>query len=196
MHPRFVHLNLHSEFSLIDSLIRIPHLLEKCKKVSTGALALTDSNNLFAAAKFVRSSENAGVKPILGSEIDIVSKNKSIGRYKVVLLCQNKMGFENLCGLLSDLHQVEQNSESEGCQEEHLFDSPLDGLIALSGDLEGDIGRLIALENHNEAKARLDNWNDLFDSNYFCQVSRLGAPSEENYIRAEIYNGKKYRRLH
>ena len=98
MHPRFVHLNLHSEFSLIDSLIRIPRLLEKCKKVSTGALALTDSNNLFAAAKFVRSSENAGVKPILGSEIDMVSKNKSIGRYKVVLLCQNKIGFENLCG--------------------------------------------------------------------------------------------------
>ena len=184
MYPRFVHLNLHSEFSLIDSLIRIPRLLEKCKKSSTGALGLTDSNNLFAAAKFVRSAETAGVKPILGSEIDLVSKDKNIGRYKAVLLCQNRIGFENLCGLLSDFHQVDQNSKIEGYQEEQLFSRPLDGLIALSGDLGGDIGRLIVLENYKEAKVRLNNWSDLFNSNYFCQVSRLGAPFEENYIRA------------
>ena len=183
MHPRFVHLNVHSEFSLIDSLIRIPRLLEKCKKDSAGALGLTDSNNLFAAAKFVRSAEAAGVKPILGSEIDIMSDNKSIGRYKVILLCQNKIGFESLCGLLSDLHQVDKSSENGGYQESCFYKSRLDGLIALSGDVGGDIGRLIALGNYNEAKNRLNNWNDLFDSNYFCQVSRLGAPFEEEYIR-------------
>ena len=78
MHPKFVHLNVHSEFSLIDSLIRIPRLFEKCKEGSAGAVGLTDSNNLFAAAKFVSSAETAGVKPILGSEIDIVSENKNV----------------------------------------------------------------------------------------------------------------------
>ena len=183
MHPKFVHLNVHSEFSLIDSLIRIPRLLEKCKRGSTGAVGLTDSNNLFAAAKFVKSAETAGVKPILGSEIDIMSENNKIGCYKVVLLCQNKIGFENLCAVLSDLHQVDQNPEKGRFRERQFFDSRLDGLIALSGDVGGDIGKLIASGNYDEAKVRLNNWNDLFDSNYFCQVSRLGAPFEEDYIR-------------
>ena len=62
----------------------------------------------------MRSAEAAGVKPILGSEIDIVSENANVGCYKVVLLCQNKIGFENLCAVLSDLHQVDQNSAKEG----------------------------------------------------------------------------------
>ena len=71
----FVHLNVHSEYSITDGIIKIPQLINSCRKLEFSAVAITDINNLFAAIKFNREAKKAGIKPIIGSEVTIVSRN-------------------------------------------------------------------------------------------------------------------------
>ena len=104
MTPRFVHLNLHTEYSLVDGLIKIPNLMTKCQEDGLSAIAVTDSNNLFCAAKLVRSAEEAGIKPIVGAEVIIYSDDENVDKFTKTFLCQDRRGFENLCELLTSIH--------------------------------------------------------------------------------------------
>ncbi len=185
MRPRFIHLSLHTEYSLIDSLIRIPQLLDKCKKESLCAIGITDRNNLFAAAKFIRASEYAGVKPIVGAEVEVESREPTIGKFRKTFFCQNRLGFENLCELLTDFYRSDLVG-GHNYHEESLLKRNLSGLICLSGDLDGDIGKLILAGNLSLAEERLKNWNELFSGQYFAQINRLGRQSEEFYIKSVI----------
>ena len=182
MSPRFVHLNVHSEYSLLDSLIRIPRLLDESKKGSIAAIAVTDRNNLFAAAKFIRAAEETGIKPIIGSEIEILSGDPNVGSYRKTLLCSSRAGFEGLCEILTELHRSEVVGGRISYSEEELFKKSFSGLIGLSGDLDGDIGKLILAGKLDAAKERLIDWNNFLSGSYFCQISRLGRDFEERYI--------------
>ena len=93
MRDSYVHLNVHSEYSLVDGIIRIPQLIERCKKQKFSAVAITDLNNLFSAIKFNREAKKAGIKPIIGAEVTILSDNNNIGNYSSIFLCKNEAGY-------------------------------------------------------------------------------------------------------
>ena len=90
MSARFIHLHLHSEFSLVDSTIRIGELVKRCVALDQPAVALTDVNNLFAAVKFYRKAEAAGIKPVIGADIELADGNEAPSR--MTLLCRDRDG--------------------------------------------------------------------------------------------------------
>ena len=97
----FVHLHLHTEFSLVDGTVRIKSLIEKTLELGMPAVAITDQHNLFALVKFYRAAEKAGIKPIIGVDVLLRHPDNPDHRSRLVLLCQNRTGYLNLCELLS-----------------------------------------------------------------------------------------------
>ena len=97
----FVHLHLHSEYSLVDSTVRIPALIESCRADNMPAVALTDKNNLFALVKFYRKAIAAGVKPIVGVDLSILNPDDPQKPFSLVLLCQHREGYRRLSELVS-----------------------------------------------------------------------------------------------
>ena len=99
--PNFVHLNIHSEFSIVDGMVRIKPLIQHAKKSGMAAVALTDRMNMFAAVKFYKAAITAGIKPIFGAELVINQQSEKHPPFHVVALCQNQTGYHNLTCLIS-----------------------------------------------------------------------------------------------
>ena len=100
MSEPFVHLHLHTEYSLVDSTVRIPALMQRCAEDGMPAVALTDQNNLFGMVKFYKKAVAAGIKPIIGVDLRIANADDAEQPYTLILLCQNAVGYRNL----SELH--------------------------------------------------------------------------------------------
>src|SRR5690606_38681893 len=99
--PKFVHLQCHSEYSIVDGLLRIKPLIQQLQQERVGAIALTDQANLFAMVKFYQAAVTAGIKPIMGSEIWLENPQNEALPYRLILLCQNEIGYRNLTRLVS-----------------------------------------------------------------------------------------------
>ena len=102
MKNNFIHLHLHSEYSISDSLIRISDLVEKVSERKSPSVSITDHNNIFSLVKFYKQAIKNGVKPIIGIEIDIKDTESSNESFRIVLLCKNIIGFNNLSNLITD----------------------------------------------------------------------------------------------
>ncbi|MCW8909713.1 MAG: PHP domain-containing protein, partial [Gammaproteobacteria bacterium] len=101
MNPRFVHLRVHTEFSLVDGIVRIKPLMQTAVDQGMPAMALTDQSNLFAMVKFYKSAMAAGIKPIIGADVWIRPAIETEPPSRMVLLCQNNIGYQNLTQLVS-----------------------------------------------------------------------------------------------
>jgi DNA polymerase-3 subunit alpha len=99
--PPFVHLHVHTEFSLHDSTVRIPELMQHCAADGMAAIAMTDLNNLFGMVKFYKQAVAAGIKPIVGVDLRIANDDEPERPFHLVLLCQNTDGYRNLARLVS-----------------------------------------------------------------------------------------------
>ena len=111
MSNRFVHLHLHSEYSLQDSTVRLKPLIEKLRERDMGAVALTDLNNMFAVVKHYKAATAMGVKPIFGADVWIRHPQRKEQLSRLVLLCQNEQGYLNLKKLVSRAYQEGQSAE-------------------------------------------------------------------------------------
>jgi DNA polymerase-3 subunit alpha len=138
----FVHLHLHSEYSLVDGTVRIKQLVEKAHEMAMPAVAVTDQHNLFALVKFYQAAEAAGIKPIIGTDILIRSPKDPDHVARLVLLCQNRAGYLNLCKLLSRAYLEGQHHGVPYVRQDWVAQYS-EGLIALSAGREGDIGQAI-----------------------------------------------------
>ena len=130
MDPRFVHLHLHSEYSLSDSTIRIAALVQRCVDLGLPAVAITDQSNLFALVKFYKAAEKAGLKPIAGSDLWI--EEEGLRPSRVTLLCQNHAGYLNLAQLVSRAYLEGHRGDYVTIRPEWLHDAN-GGLIVLAG---------------------------------------------------------------
>src|SRR5690606_32307410 len=139
MSPRFVHLHLHSEYSLLDSTIRIKALVKRCVELGLPAVAVTDQSNLFALVKFYRAAEAAGIKPVAGSDLWVADGDAPPTR--LTLLCQDHAGYLNLARLLTrayrDGHRGDYVAVRRDWVREHAG-----GLIALAGR-DSDVGHAV-----------------------------------------------------
>ena len=178
--PNFVHLHLHTEYSLSDSLVRIKPLLKSIHKAGMPACAITDQNNLFGLVKFYRASQAIGIKPIIGVDVWLID-NDEISR--LVLLCQNNVGYHNLTKLVSRSYTEGQIDNTPYLHQTWL-EGNTDGIIALSGGREGEIGKLL-LAGQN-AQPLLEKLNNLFPNRFYLELQRTDRPNEEEYIHAAI----------
>jgi len=161
----FVHLHVHSEYSLEDGLIRINDLANKIAEDEMPAAALTEQGNLFSALKFYRAAHKAGVKPIIGVELRTNENDNYKESSKLVLLCQNYQGYKNLNSLITRSYQEGQYQGVAFVQKAWMKDYT-EGLIALSGAQQGDIGQALLAGNYNHAKDLLSGWQMIFRTDF------------------------------
>jgi DNA polymerase-3 subunit alpha len=184
--PSFVHLHLHTEYSLVDSTVRIPALMQRSAAMRMPAVALTDQNNLFGLVKFYRKAISAGIKPVIGLDLRILNAAEPERPFTLVLLCQDNTGYRNLCELVTRCYLEGQVRGTPMARREWLNESSCAGLIALSGGLHGDIGH--ALHNgHRELAAELlHDWRKVFPERFYLELVRTGRASEEECVRASL----------
>ncbi|ACX95437.1 DNA polymerase III subunit alpha [Halothiobacillus neapolitanus] len=181
----FVHLHLHTEFSLIDGTLRIKPMLAAAKERGLPALALTDQANLFAMVKFYEAARKSGIKPILGADCLVVDEPGSTP-YRVVLLAQNNLGFRHLTELLSRGYCEGQIQDRPMLRREWLTQEQCAGLIALSGGHLGEIGQLLLHGKARERKAAIKFWTERFPDRFYLELTRCGRPDEEKYLHAAV----------
>jgi DNA polymerase-3 subunit alpha len=190
MSDSFVHLHLHSEYSLLDGTVRIPELMKKVKACGMPAVALTDHGNLFGAVEFYQEAEKAGVKPIIGVEAYIAAgshKEKKTGQNKehafhLTLLSKDNAGYQNLVKLVSLAHL-------DGFYYKPRIDKELlstygGGLIALSGCLNGEINQAILADDESRAWNLAGQYRDILGKdNFFIELHDHGIEQQHRCNR-------------
>jgi DNA polymerase-3 subunit alpha len=184
--PPFVHLHVHTEYSLVDSTVRIASLMQRCAEDDMPAVALTDQNNLFGMVKFYKKAVAAGVKPIIGLDLRIVNEDDAGRPFRLILLCQDNDGYRNLSRLLSRAFLEGQVRGEPLARREWLTRESCGGLIALSGGLHGDVGQALHHGHKKQAKAILGAWLDVFPGRYYLELIRTGRAGEENCVQATL----------
>ena len=182
--PAFVHLRLHSEFSLVDSVVRIRPLMEAVAAAGMPAVALTDQSNLFGLIRFYRAALAAGVKPIAGADLWVCEDGEPPSR--LTLLCQNPTGYRNICTLVSRAYRGERYHGRPLVRRGWLEGRAADGLIALSAGRHGDVGRALLSGRAEAAGAALDFWRRLFPDRYYLELQRTGRADEDAYNQGAV----------
>ena len=189
MTAKFVHLRLHTEYSLIDSVVRVPELIEAVADAGMPAVAVTDQCNLFAMVKFYGAALARGVQPIIGVDLLLrEAEEKQGGASRLTLLCQNAVGYRNLAQLVSRAYLTGQGSDGVPLVDRHWLNRDnTAGLIALSGAAEGDVGRALVRQRELAAQLLLDYWLGLFEDRFYIELQRLGRPDEAQYLHAATH---------
>jgi DNA polymerase-3 subunit alpha len=185
MTQKFVHLHLHTEYSLVDSTIRVKPLLKTVAEAGMPALAVTDQSNLFSMVKFYRAAISQGVKPIIGVDAWIHNAEQPSQPYRMVFLCMNNEGYQNLTQLVSLGYTKGQHSGIPIIQPQWL-DGKTDGLLALSGGVHGQIGRLLLAANVKAAESALQQWLAWFPDRFYLELQRVGRGEDNDYIQAAV----------
>ncbi|MDA0795961.1 MAG: DNA polymerase III subunit alpha [Proteobacteria bacterium] len=185
MTTTFVHLRLHSEYSLVDGLVRLKPLAAKVVELGMPAVALTDFNNFFGLVKFYKTMQSAGVKPIIGADLIVVDESGEGAPTQLVLLVSNNVGYKNLTNLISKAYQQGQRQGVPTIKHSWLPEYS-DGLIALSGGRLGDIGVSLISGCKADAEASLRALMDIFPDRFYLELQRTGRPDEEDYIHAIV----------
>ncbi len=185
MTSNFVHLSLHTQFSISDSVVRIPDLMERVNAGQMPAVALTDRCNLFALVKFYRQSLRHGVKPLIGADIAVAGDDgEPPGR--LILLCRDLGGYRNLTRLISRSYLEGQSSGEPVMERSWLNADTAAGITALSGGIDGDIGKALLADDTASASAYLSHWQRVFGGNFVIEVTRVGRPGEATYIERAV----------
>ena len=186
MTNNFIHLNLHSQYSIVDSTIRIPKLMEECISNNMPAITLTDQNNVFGMVKFYRKALEFGIKPIIGSDIFLADEDDESKYDRITLLCADNDGYKNLTQLITRAWLDGQTRFGPRLHKSWLSKDNCKGLIALSAGLKGDIGRSLVNEHHDLASRQLDSWLGLFEDRFYIELIRTNRQFEENYIQQAL----------
>ncbi len=189
----FIHLHLHTEYSLVDSVVRIqsesegaPGLMDAVAAGGMPAVGLTDQSNLFAMVKFYRAAQSAGVKPVIGVDLKVRELGERVEPSTLVLLCQGEVGYLNLTRLVSRSYLEGQRKGVPTIDRAWLTCQNLEGLIALSGARDGDVGRAILNGRDDDARASLDFWLSVFGDRYYLELQRTGREGEERYVQGAL----------
>ncbi len=182
--PAFVHLRVHSEYSLVDGVVRIKPLVAAAREQGMPALAVTDHANLFGLVRFYQAALKAGIKPIAGADLWL---DEGAGETPSLctLLCQDLAGYRNLSRLLTLAYQQGQQGGQVRVQRAWVA-AHAAGLIALSGAAEGDVGRGLLSARAQAGRHRLDWWRRHFDDRFYLELRRTGRPDEDEYLHAAV----------
>jgi DNA polymerase-3 subunit alpha len=196
--PIFTHLRVHSEYSIADGLIRIDDVVDAAAKDKQPALAITDLANLFGMVKFYKAARGKGIKPVIGVDAWISNDDQPEKPFRLLLLAKNRMGYLQLCELLSQAWLTNQHRGRAEIRPEWLEalatnsyavmpgESGANGLIVLSGAHFGDVGT--AIENGNLAGAQraAERWARIFPGHFYIEVQRAGQPNQEAQVRHAV----------
>jgi DNA polymerase-3 subunit alpha len=196
---RFVHLHVHSEYSLLDGACRIPELARRAAELKMPALALTDHGNLFGAIEFYKECRNAGIKPIIGCEVylapgDMEDRKANSPREAsthFLLLAKNETGYHNLLKLVSLAHLKGQYYKPR-IDKQRLREHS-EGLIGTSACLAGEVARYIVAGRAKEAEASIDSFKSIFaPGDFYLEIADHGVPQQKTVISELLTYSKKF----
>ncbi len=189
--PSFIHLRVHTEYSLVDGVVRVKPLMAALAENNMPAVALTDQSNLFAMVKFTRAALGTGIKPLIGVDALVRYGDDQEAPFQMVLLAQNKAGYLNLSELISKSYLEGQHRGVPIIQAEWI-EQRAEGLIVLSGGRQGDIGRALLAGQGELARRRLQAWLDCFGDRFYIELQRTGRENEEQYIADAVELALEY----
>ncbi len=185
MPARFIHLRLHSEFSLRDGLVRIKPLVKAMTEAGMPAVALTDQSNLCALVKFYSVAMAAGIKPISGADLWVSRPDSDCEPGRMVLLSMNDTGYRNLTELISQSYLENQHYGRAIVKREWIKEKN-EGLIALSGGKDGDIGQALLAGNRAMAANQLREWMAAFPDRFYLELQRTHRMGDEEYLHGAV----------
>jgi len=196
--PSFVHLHVHTEYSLVDGALRIDSerrddgslaregLVDACARMGMPAVAVTDQVNMFALVKFYRAALSRGVKPLVGVDLMLREEGERAEPSRLVLLCQDEIGYRNLTRLVTRAYLEGQGRHGPTIERGWLDAGAATGLVALSGARDGDVGRALLAGREDEAGRALEAWLAVFGDRYYLELTRTGRPGEEDCIAGSL----------
>ncbi|MBF4521563.1 MULTISPECIES: DNA polymerase III subunit alpha [Acinetobacter] len=182
---RFVHLGIHTEFSITESIVRVPDLIKAAVNEEMPALALTDLSNLHAAVKFYGKCLGQGIKPILGSVLRLNDAD-----HRVTLLSMTNHGWRNLTELVSRGY-IEGQQLNIPCVNKTWILEQADDLIVLLG-IQSDVGKMLITSNPQKAEPLLEEWIEKFGNRVYLALTRTDRPDEDTFIAEAVKLAKKY----
>jgi DNA polymerase III subunit alpha len=186
MPARFVHLRLHSEYSVSDGIVRLDDAVRRAAEDGMPALALTDGGNVFGMVKFYRAARAAGVKPIIGADCWVQAEVEADKPARLLLLCATQAGYLRLCDLLSRAWLKNQRRARAEIARDWLRESDNEGLIALSGFGGGDVGQALVSGNAAAAERLAREWSLRFPGRYYLELQRAGLAHGETLIARTV----------
>ena len=180
----FVHLRVHSEFSVVDGIVRIPELVSRAVEFGQPAVALTDLCNVFGLVKLYKAARKAGVKPIAGCDVYVQNDDDRDKPFRLLLLAIDRNGYLELCQLLTRAWLDNQYRGRAEVRREWFQETR--GLIALSGGRVGDVGHALEAGRAAEARALAQSWGRMFPGRYYVELQRAGVDGDEAYVQAAI----------
>lgn len=174
--PQFIHLRCHSEYSIVDGIVRIEDYIDAASKDAMPAVALTDLSNLFGAIKFYKAARGRGIKPILGCELWLENTSNRDQAFRILLLVQTSAGYLKLCQLISKAYLENQYRGRSEVKQVWLEES--DGLILISGNAQSDIGTALNAGNVKLALQLAASWSNMFPGRFYIELQRTADPKD------------------
>ena len=174
----FVHLRLHTEYSLVDSLVRIQPLVERVAELGMPAVAVCDQCNFYGLVKFYKAAISRGIKPIFAVDLLVRDGDEHEIPTTLCLLAANRQGYHNLTQLITRAYMEGQHLGMPQVEKDWLPEYS-SGVIALSGGRFGDVGHALVAGNREQAHERLQHWMTLFPDRYYLELHRTGREGEE-----------------
>lgn len=183
--PRFIHLHVHSDYSMIDGIAKTGALVKKAASLGMPALGITDHMNLCGLVKFYGAALGAGVKPIIGADLKVINPLLGDEPMQLTVLAANNEGYQNLTLLISKAYQRGYGHQGPIVDQQWLIEHA-SGLILLSGGFKGDVGYSLLRGNAALAEQCLAFYQEYFPDNYYLELTRTGRNDEENYLHQAL----------
>jgi len=184
--PSFIHLRVHTEYSIEDGIVRIDDLIPAAAADGMPALGISDLGNLFGMVKHYKGCRGAGIKPVVGMDVWITNEADRDKPHRVLLLCKDRAGYGQMCELITRAFLENKYRGRAELRREWLAPEAVSGLICLSGAMQGDIGAAIAAGNLESARRLAADWAQRFPDAFYIEIQRAGHPGTEAYIRQAV----------
>ncbi|NIY92095.1 DNA polymerase III subunit alpha [Vibrio diazotrophicus] len=188
--PKFIHLRIHSDFSMVDGLSKVPPLVKKVAEMGMPAMALTDFTNLCGLVKFYGTAHNCGVKPIIGADFTMRSEEFGDELTRITVLAKNNVGYKNLTLLISEAYLRGHVQHQPVIDKEWLI-KYAEGLIILSGAKQGEIGKALLKGNQPLVDKCVEFYQTYFADHFYIELIRTGRADEESYLHFALEVAEK-----
>jgi len=186
----FVHLDVNTQYSLGQSVVRIENLIDLCDEYNMPAVGVTDHNNLFSAYKVYKETQKRGIKLVIGSIVSVETKHQNNLR-KLILLCKSEKGYKNLCHLITKSYIEGFKNDQPSINIDWLTGFS-EGLIAISAYKDGLVHQIHSAQDQEKVNVDIQQLSGLFGDNFFLGIQRLGLSGQEEDINRIVSLSTKY----
>ena len=181
----FVHLRIHSDFSMVDGLQKVKPICNRVAELGMPAMALTDEMNLCGLVRYYQTSRGLGLKPIIGADLNVLSTDWPEEPFRLTALAMNDIGYKNLTVLISEGYLAGHRA-GKPCIDQEWLARWGEGILLLSGGIDGDVGRALQRNLQKQLDNSLNFYQQHFADRFYLELTRTGRPNEEDYLHAAV----------